>query len=105
MGASSACAIFEKFSDALLFILKDKFHVKHVVKVLDDYLFIGGKEEECADALDSSIAIAKLTGHPLAEHKTVRSTKLIEFLGVHLDCPNADCAPIQQNHQLPVRSN
>ena len=53
MGASSACSTFEKFSDALVITLKYKHHVKHVVNVLDDFLFIGENEEECADALDS----------------------------------------------------
>lgn len=69
VGASSASKIFGNFSDALVFIIKDKFPVSHVVKVLDDFLFIGDNEDECADALDSSIAIAKLIGLPLAEHK------------------------------------
>ena len=88
MGASSACNIFEKFSDALVFILKDTFRVKHIVKVLDDFLFIGDTEGECADALESFLAIAKLIRLPLAAHKTVRPTTCLEFLGVQIDSAN-----------------
>ena len=47
MGASSVCNIFESFSDALVYILKDKFQINHVVKVLDDFLFIHPSKEGC----------------------------------------------------------
>ena len=45
--ASSACTIFEKLLDALVFILKNNFHVKHISKVLDEFLFIGDRPTAC----------------------------------------------------------
>ena len=47
MGASSSCAIFERFSDALIFILESVYNVFNTVKMLDDFLFIASSEEEC----------------------------------------------------------
>ena len=63
------CKIFESLSNAIVHILKDKFQVSHLVKVLDDLLFIHPTEEGCEHALDSSIALNKLIGVHLAENK------------------------------------
>ena len=85
MGASSSCAIFEKFSDSLVFILKDVYKVKHVVKMLDDFLFIGETEYLCQYALDSFRHLCRLVGVPLAEDKTVEPSECLTFLGIQLD--------------------
>ena len=88
MGASSACKIFEKFSDSLKFILKSIFKVKHVVKVIDDFLFIGKTYEECNYALNSFRTMCKFINVPIAEKKTVDPTHCLTFLGIQLDTLN-----------------
>jgi len=85
MGASSSCNIFEKFSDALVYILNTHYGESNVVKILDDFLFIGDTEESCNRALDSFISLTTLIGVPLSDDKTVRATKVIQFLGITLD--------------------
>ena len=85
MGVSSACKIFERFSSALKFILVSVYKVKHVVKLLDDFLFIGGTEAECRYALESFEHLCSITGVPLAHEKTVGPATSVTFLGVNLD--------------------
>ena len=92
IGASSACNMFESFSDAIMHILKEKFQVSHVVKVLDDFLLVHPTEEGCEHAIDSFIALTELIGVSLAEMETVRPTKVLTFLGVEIDSCNMQTA-------------
>ena len=85
MGACSACKIFERFSSALKFILTNVYKVKHVVKLLDDFLFIGETEKECAYALDSFKHLCRLLNVPLAANKTMGPSTCAVFLGIQLD--------------------
>ena len=85
MGASSSCRIFEKVSDSLKYALTDFFKVSHVVKLLDDFLFIGKSLEDCTYGRDSFRKLCTLTGFPIAERKTVDPCHALTFLGVHLD--------------------
>ena len=88
MGARSACQIFERFSNALIYILNHHFSITKVVKVLDDFLFIGDNELECSHALNTFIALCDVLGIPLAEGKTVPPTQCLSFLGILLDSKN-----------------
>ena len=64
MGCAASCKIFERFSDALVYILKTKYKVQHIVKVLDDFLLQGNTKKECQHALNSFIHLAKTIGNP-----------------------------------------
>ena len=92
MGARSACQIFEKVSDALLWILKTRYGISNVVKVLDDFLFIENSREQCLHALQSFKEICQLTGFPLAEHKTVPPTTSLTFLGLSIDTTSQEAS-------------
>lgn len=85
MGASSACQTFERFSDGIVYILKEKYKVKNIVKVLDDFLFIGDSHRECALALNSFMDLCGLAGIPVASHKTEGPSKALTFLGIFID--------------------
>ena len=85
MGASSACKIFERFSSALEYILRELFKVKYVVKMLDDFLFLGKTLEECSYGLESFTRLCGLVGVPLAREKTVLPATRVTFLGVSID--------------------
>ena len=85
MGACSACKIFERFSSALLFILTSVYKVKHVVKLLDDFLFIGETEKQCLYGLSSFKNLCTLVNVPLAVKKTVEPSRNVTFLGINLD--------------------
>ena len=85
MGASSSCKIFESISSALQFILVNLFKVKFIVKMLDDFLFLGKSPGECKYGLDSFIRLCKMVGVPLAGEKTVLPSTCVTFLGVCID--------------------
>ena len=85
MGARSSCAIFERISSALAFILKEHYGVKHIIKMLDDFLFVGETKAECARALDACELLFASLGLPTAPNKTVRPSKRLTFLGIDLD--------------------
>ena len=85
MGARSSCAIFERVTNALAYILKTRYKVRFLVKLLDDFLFIGETEEECEGALSACEELFGNLGLPLAPEKTVRPSKCVTFLGIMLD--------------------
>ena len=85
MGASSSCLTFERVSDSLVHILKNKYKVKHVTKVLDDFLFIVETKKECQRVLDSFTELAAEINLPLAVHKTEGPTKCLTFLGIQIN--------------------
>ena len=84
MGARSACQIFERISDGLKFIFKNIYKVPHVVKVLDDFLFIGQSREECQYRLEYFTSLCYWVGVPLPVHKTVNPTLSLSFLGIQM---------------------
>ena len=88
MGCSSSCLIFERFSSSLKWILKNHYNVVNVVKVLDDFIFIGETKSICALYLKSFINMCTLLNIPIAKHKTNGPTKKLTFLGIELDSKN-----------------
>ena len=85
MGCSSSCAIFERFSDGLVYILKEIFNVRYCVKVLDDFLFISNSKVLCQQYLDFFSKLCNMTRIPIAYEKTTRPDTIIIFLGIELD--------------------
>jgi len=85
MGAASSCNIFERVSDALVFIMINCFGLPNVVKVLDDFLFVASSEEECRKYIFTFQSICQKLNIPLASHKTVYPTTSLTFLGIKLD--------------------
>ncbi len=85
MGCSSSCRLFESFSDAIVHILKTKYEVLYIVKVLDDFLFLSDREDMCQLALDSFLALCQKAGIPVAMKKTTKPTHCLTFLGFELD--------------------
>ena len=85
MGSASSCYIFEKFSDCLQYILREKFNVHDTVKVIDDFLIAGKTESQCAKNLGIFMDLMKDLGVPLAPRKTFLPTTKLEFLGITLD--------------------
>ena len=68
----------------LKWILVCKLGVTNVVKVLDDFFFVGRTKQQCQDALDNFLYISQQLGIPIATHKTVGPTQVITFLGIEL---------------------
>ena len=85
MGARSSCAIFERVTNALAHILRTKYGVRYLVKLLDDFLFIGESKAECARALAAFENLCESLGLPLATEKTEPPGRRVTFLGITLD--------------------
>ena len=63
----------------------DIFKISNVVKLLDDFLFIGSSVLECEAALSAFELLCEKLRLPLAMEKTIRPRARVTFLGVELD--------------------
>ena len=84
-GCASSCKIYESVSSAIKWIPVCKLGVTNVVKVLDDFFFVGRTKQQCQEALAKFVYISQQLGIPIATHKTVGPTQVITFLGIELD--------------------
>ena len=84
MGCSQSCKIFERFSDAIQWILDKKFSIK-TVKLLDDFLFVETSKDLCQIALSTFKRICEQVAIPIAEKKTTGPSNCLVFLGIELD--------------------
>ena len=86
MGASPSCALFEQFSTSLQWILQNKFNVKFVSHIIDDFLFFGpSNSSSCYNSLQSFFALCESVGVPLNHEKTVMPTTQAELHGIKVD--------------------
>ena len=85
MGASSSCAIFEKVSTALEWVVRCQLPDCFVHHVLDDFIFISSNEDACRSGLRLFQTLCAYLGVPLAEEKTAGPTQVMTFLGIELD--------------------
>jgi len=86
MGASSSCAIFERFSSALEFIALQKLGIKDVVHILDDFLFLGPVNSQvCQNNLEKFLEMCQKLCVPIKQEKTQNATQVITFMGLELD--------------------
>ena len=86
MGLAVSCQWFEGLSNALHWILKQKFGAKGVVHILDDFLFIGPPNtDHCYQTLNNFLFLCQKIGVPIKHSKTVRPCFSLTFLGIELD--------------------
>ncbi|MCP3932523.1 MAG: hypothetical protein GY705_25915, partial [Bacteroidetes bacterium] len=86
MGAAISCAQFEKFSCAIQWILKNKFAVKFMSHILDDFLFFGHPGSgECRAGLQAFLLLAESLGLEVKEKKTVWPSSKVEMHGILFD--------------------
>ncbi|KAH3833697.1 hypothetical protein DPMN_107009 [Dreissena polymorpha] len=86
MGASSSCAIFERFSTALHYASEQFLGIKHMVHILDDFLFLGPADSPiCQTNLQKFLDFCSLIGVPIKSEKTENATPIITFMGLELD--------------------
>ena len=84
-GCSSSCFIFEKFSDSLRWAMVNLYNTSHIVKVLDDFLFINDSYSLTKIDLDNFTDLCQYLKVPLAHHKTEGPSQCLTFLGIELD--------------------
>jgi hypothetical protein len=86
MGASSSCAIFERFSCSLQHISENILKIKHMVHILDDFLILGpANSNSCQNDLNKFLNFCSKIGVPIKEEKTENARTVIIFMGLELD--------------------
>ena len=96
MGASSSCAIFEKFSSSIEWIVKNYISNTAVIHVLDDFLFISSSYEDCQSSLRIFLRLCEDIGIPISLEKTLGPFNILPFLGIQLDTISM-CASLPQD--------
>lgn len=90
MGLSYSCNLFEKFSNAVHWIVENKLGIQGCVHVLDDFLFISPPVIDtctCTKSTDLTrfLKFAEKLGIPIKQEKAVFPTTKLTFLGLELD--------------------
>ena len=85
MGLRSSCAIFEKFSTALHWILQPKFGARGVSHILDDFIFISANKSTCFTDLNNFLHMCQEIQVPIKQEKTVTPQTQLEAHGILLD--------------------
>ena len=83
-GAAESCAIFEKFSSALEWMVQEATD-EELSHYLDDFIFVHASFTKCLHMLQEFYRICKEIGFPVNEGKTEGPTTQITFLGLLLD--------------------
>lgn len=103
MGAASSCQLFQRISDGLKSMLLKRCPSVHVFNYLDDFLFVGETKEVCEEALQRFESLCHQLRIPIAEHKTVRPTQELTFLGLGVNS-NRRTLHIPQEKQLKMEN-
>ena len=71
MGCSTACQTFEKFSQALQWLLINHFEISGITHILDDFIFVGPSNSNlCQSALETFLVLAEDVNVPIKKDKT-----------------------------------
>ena len=84
-GASISCALYQKFSDALRFIIEKRTNQRALTNYLDDFLFAAIMRWLCDQLMQQFLLLYQEINVPIAEDKTEWSMPCIIFLGILLD--------------------
>ena len=86
MGAASSCAIFQRISNALAWIVMSTSPTDCTVfNYLDDFLFLGRSHTDCEISLKTFIDLCNRIGIPISKNKTIPPNTNLVFLGVGID--------------------
>ena len=94
MGCSSSCLTFEALSTAVEWIARHKYHIIHIIHLLDDFLIMAPTFDLCSKQLDIFLSLCSYLGIPIAREKTFGPLTTLSFAGIELDS-------IQMEARLP----
>ena len=84
-GLRSAPYIFNQLSDALEWILKHNYGVKHVIHILDDFFIAEPSKLRCLLSFSSLLRAFISVKAPVVASKTLGPSQVLEFMGIVLD--------------------
>lgn len=87
-GGASSCFIFQRIASALLWILRQKYHITSAIQYLDDFLFLHPSPTQCRKMLHTFHEICQDIGIPINHTKTEGPSSCLTFLGIQLDAAN-----------------
>ena len=86
MGAASSCAIFQRISNALAWMIQSKSTTNcRVFNYLDDFLFLAKSHQECGKSLTTFIDLCNKIGVPISTEKTIPPNTSLVFLGIGIN--------------------
>ena len=84
-GASISCALYQRFSNALRYLLEFKTGQKSITNYLDDFLFAAFTQWLCNNMITQFYDLCNELGVPIALEKTEGAKTWVIFLGILLD--------------------
>ena len=75
-------------ADAVEWILRVKFGIRHVIHYLDDFLILASTREKGQNILDTTLATLQRLGIEWAPEKVEGPAKILTFLGIEIDSHN-----------------
>ena len=92
MGASSSCKIFEHLSQALVWMMHEKFQASGISHILDDFFFIGPPSSgKCKQDLTNFLFLCSQIGIPIKMEKTVLPCTCLTIYGIEVDSVEMEC--------------
>lgn len=84
-GSRSSPKIFDQFSSAICWIAQHNYDINFILHLLDDFLTIDKPDYDADRTMALLTLIFRKLNVPLASHKTMGPTTVIEYLGIILD--------------------
>ena len=85
-GLRSAPFLFNQFSDALEWLVRNHLNIPSIIHILDDFFIAQPPPSSlCATALCRVLTLSEELNVPLAPNKTFRPSQVLEFMGITLD--------------------
>ena len=95
-GSSISCAIFQRFSNAVAYLMRHRTG-KSLVNYLDDYFFAALIAMICDQQLNKFLDVCSEINFPVALEKTFWHSTLLTFLGLLLDTEKQlVCVPLEK---------
>ena len=83
-GAAISCTVFQKFSDAIAYVVK-RTSGKENINYLDDFLFMALLKSLCDGQLNYFLKVCRDINFPISVEKTYFSNTQMVFLGFLID--------------------
>ena len=84
-GLRSAPFLFNQLSDALEWILKNNYGLKHVLHILDDFFIAEPSRWQCLTSFSTLLRLFMSVHAPVVASKTLGPSQVLEFMGIELD--------------------
>ena len=84
-GLRSAPFLFNQISDALEWILKHNYGLRHVIHILDDFFIAEKTKFACLGSFTTLLKVFMSLRVPTVASKTLGRSQVLEFMGIVLD--------------------